>query len=110
MSMTAPTSALRDPLLDRLAAYAFWFFLGAIGAHRFYWGKYKSAIGMCALLLLGIPLFLFGILAGAAGISFESISGALAGGGTALIGFAMIGAHAIWWLLDAVFILLWDPR
>jgi TM2 domain-containing membrane protein YozV len=41
---------------NRLAAYAFWFFLGWLGAHRFYAGRTKSAFCMLALTLTGIGL------------------------------------------------------
>jgi hypothetical protein len=40
------------------AAYALWFFLGWFGAHRFYAGRTKSALGMVALSLsvVGLPI------------------------------------------------------
>lgn len=57
------------------ASYLLWFFLGNIGAHRFYLGRTKSGVGMLLLLLLGwIPLFL---------------------------GWAVLG---LWWVVDAFLI------
>lgn len=34
-------------------AYVLWFFLGSLGAHRFYLGRTGSAIGMLVLCVLG---------------------------------------------------------
>lgn len=34
-------------------AYVLWFFLGSLGAHRFYLGRTGSAIGMLVLSVLG---------------------------------------------------------
>lgn len=47
-------------------AYALWFFLGTLGAHRFYLGKIKTAvtyllIALFGWLLLGIPYIILGI-------------------------------------------------
>ncbi len=57
------------------ASYLLWFFLGGLGAHRFYLGSTGTAIAQLLLGLLGwIPLFL---------------------------GWAVLG---IWWLVDAFLI------
>lgn len=41
------------------AAYVLWFFLGSLGAHRFYLGATGTAVAQLLLALLGwIPLFL----------------------------------------------------
>ena len=42
-------------------AYALWLFLGWFGAHRFYAGRPKSALGMAALTLsiVGLPISIF---------------------------------------------------
>ena len=34
-------------------AYVLWFFLGSLGAHRFYLGRTGSAVGMLVLFILG---------------------------------------------------------
>lgn len=59
-----------------------WFFLGYFGAHRFYWGKTKSAVLMALATIVGIiTTFLF-------------------------IGvFVLIGV-GIWWVIDLVIILM----
>lgn len=36
-------------------AYAFWFFLGALGGHRFYMGDYGIALVQVILFLIGFP-------------------------------------------------------
>ena len=45
-------------------ALLFWFFLGWLGAHRFYLEKYESAIPLALLWIVGAFLFLngFGLL------------------------------------------------
>jgi TM2 domain-containing membrane protein YozV len=42
-------------------AYALWFFLGWLGAHRFYAGRPKSAMAMAGLSLtiIGLPVTIF---------------------------------------------------
>jgi TM2 domain-containing membrane protein YozV len=42
-------------------AYVLWFFLGWLGAHRFYAGRPKSAMAMAALSLsmIGLPITIF---------------------------------------------------
>ncbi len=47
------------------AAYLLWFFLGGLGAHRFYLGKKGTGAAQAALGLLGwLPLFLGWIVLG----------------------------------------------
>jgi TM2 domain-containing membrane protein YozV len=63
--------------------YLLWFFLGGFGAHRFYFGKTKSAIGMLCLTL------------GSAVLS--------------LIVIGLVGYLALfcWWVYDAIQINKW---
>ena len=65
-----------------LAAYVLWFFLGYVGAHRFYLGRPLSGLIMLALsaITLVLSLVSFGVL-----------------------GFlwAVVG---LWWLIDALLI------
>jgi len=61
-------------------AYLLWFFLGTLGAHRFYAGRTGSAIAILLLTLFSIPLSIVGI---------------------GLLGLVLVG---IWVLLDAFLI------
>lgn len=65
-----------------LVAYLLWFFLGYVGAHRFYLGRPVSALIMLALsaVILVLTLISFGFL------SFL---------------WAIVG---LWWLIDALLI------
>ena len=63
-----------------LIAYLLWFFLGGIGAHRYYTGATGSAIFMTILFVLSIVL-----------------SVVIIGG----LGFLILG---IWWIIDAFLI------
>ncbi|WP_293380244.1 TM2 domain-containing protein [Phenylobacterium sp. SCN 70-31] len=58
------------------AAYLLWFFLGGVGAHRFYMGLTGSAIGQLVLSVLGWATIWFGI------------------------GFLFLAALGIWLLID----------
>jgi len=64
-------------------AYALWFFLGMLGAHRFYSGKTGGAVAQLLITLISIPLCLV------------------------LIGFLTIFANAIWVLIDVFLISGW---
>ena len=61
-------------------SYALWFFLGGIGAHRFYLGKTGSAIAMLALFVIG---WLTTVI---------------------LIGWLVLLVFGIWWIVDAFLI------
>ena len=65
-----------------LVAYLLWFFLGYVGAHRFYLGRPVSALIMLALsaVILVLTLISFGFL------SF------------------LWGIVGLWWLIDALLI------
>jgi TM2 domain-containing membrane protein YozV len=64
-------------------AYVLWWFLGWAGGHRFYLGRGGSAVLMLLLWVLGGAL------------SFV------------LIGYPLLLAAAVWWLLDAFMIPGW---
>lgn len=65
-----------------IAAYVLWFFLGYVGAHRFYLGRPLS--GLIMLALSGVTLVL------------------------TLVSFGVLGflwfAVGLWWLIDALLI------
>lgn len=61
-------------------AYLFWFFLGMVGAHRFYLGKSGSGAMMLIVFLVSWPLLFAGV---------------------GVLGFAIIG---LWALVDAFLI------
>ena len=63
-----------------LVAYLLWWFLGSLGAHRFYLGRTGSAVAMLVITLLSIPLMLI------------------------LIGFVGIAVVGVWWIVDAFLI------
>jgi TM2 domain-containing membrane protein YozV len=64
-------------------AYLLWFFLGGLGAHRFYMGRVGSGIGMAALAVASAVLSVFLI---------------------GLIGFPIL---FVWWVVDAFLINKW---
>ncbi|MBB5575074.1 MULTISPECIES: TM2 domain-containing protein [Rhizobium] len=62
------------------AAYLLWFFLGTLGAHRFYLGRTGSAVAQLILCVVGwLTTFL-------------------------IIGFALLTVLGIWWIVDAFLI------
>jgi TM2 domain-containing membrane protein YozV len=66
------------------AAYLFWFFLGGIGAHRFYLGYVLSGGGM---LLISVFIFIFSIL------PFFFV-----------FAYPLLALLTVWWLADAFLI------
>ncbi len=62
------------------AAYLLWFFLGTLGAHRFYLGRTGSGLAQLALLVVGW------------------LTAAI------VIGFGFLIALGIWWIVDAFLI------
>lgn len=87
----------RDPTRDKAVAYILWIFLGFVGAHRFWWGKWQTGLGMLLLPIAGLGMM-------------EAVAEALASGGVAIAGWLMIVGSLLWTLLDAALIALWDPR
>lgn len=63
-----------------LVAYLLWFFLGFFGVHRFYLGRWVSGLLMLVLFGIGSALTFIGV------------------------GYVLIGAVALWWLIDALLI------
>ena len=61
-------------------AYVLWFFLGTLGVHRFYLGRINSGITFLALTIFGII------------------------GSFIYVGFALIIAVWVWWIIDAFLI------
>ncbi|MEF0940212.1 TM2 domain-containing protein [Rhizobium sp. BR 362] len=62
------------------AAYLLWFFLGTLGAHRFYLGRTGSGVVQLILFVLGwLTTFL-------------------------IVGFALLAVLGIWWIVDAFLI------
>ena len=81
--ITDEVSIQDTPEKNPAIAYALWFFLGAFGAHRFYFGKTGSGFGMAGLTVGSIllsPVFI------------------------GLVGFPVIVG---WWLFDAFQIGKW---
>lgn len=66
-----------------VVAYLLWFFLGGFGAHRFYFGKTGSAIGMLGLNIASAVLSVIAI---------------------GLVGYL---ALFVWWVIDAFLIGKW---
>ena len=65
-------------------AYLLWFFLGGLGAHRFYLGAYITGAVQLVFLLAGVGLMLMG--EGSAGW---------------FIGTVPLTLLGLWWLVDA---------
>tara|TARA_B100000073_G_scaffold346659_1_gene358649 strand:+ start:4245 stop:4643 length:399 start_codon:yes stop_codon:yes gene_type:complete len=60
-------------------AYVLWFFLGMVGAHRFYLGKIKTGVAMLLLTVVG---WITSVI---------------------LVGFLFLFAAGIWWLIDVYY-------
>lgn len=108
--MTNSSQPSNEFIRDKVIAYLFWFFLPALGAHRFWWGKWKTALLMLAMNIGGWAAIFFGIIGTALGAGMNLQSIMLAGGGAAIAGVISMALAGIWWVLDVVFILLWGPR
>lgn len=70
-------SELEQKKLSTVVGYILWFFLGQLGAHRFYTRKIGSAVAMLVLEILG---WLTAII---------------------LIGFVFLAIVGVWWIVDA---------
>ena len=76
-----------------ILAYALWFFLSFLGAHKFYLGK----VGQGLLYVLGPTTAAVVVAVGAVAAEERSTK---AGEVLALLGVAGILAFVIWWILD----------
>ncbi len=65
---------------NMFVAYLLWWFLGSLGAHRFYLGRVKTGIAQLLLFVVGLATIFF------------------------VVGCFLIVAWGIWWALDAYFI------
>jgi TM2 domain-containing membrane protein YozV len=66
-----------------LISYLLWFFLGSLGAHRYYNGRLKTGLGMLALTVVGWLTV---------GVK---------------IGALFLLAVSVWWVVDAFMIPRW---
>jgi TM2 domain-containing membrane protein YozV len=111
---TEPAQAVKsttlEPYSEKVAAYALWFFLGALGAHRFYAHRNASAIAMLALCVGGWIAFLAGGGGLAYGIANEAVGTGVSGMAGLIVGGLAIAANAGWWCVDAILIALWKQE
>jgi len=78
MNTTSRDMMLYDAQKKSLGiAYLLWFFLGSVGAHRFYVGRTGSAIALLLLTLIGAATTFVGV------------------------GFFILGCSGLWVLVDA---------
>ncbi len=77
-------SAMKFSFGDKsiLIAFLLWFFAGCLGVHRMYLGKMVSGIIMAVLFIVGWATFIF------------------------FIGGPILGLVGLWWLVDAVLMVL----
>lgn len=77
-------SAMKFSFDDKsiLVAFLLWFFIGCLGAHRMYLGKMVTGIIMAVLFIVGWATFIF------------------------FIGGPILGLVGLWWLVDAVLMIL----
>ena len=73
---SAPPTVFVRPLKETGIAYLFAILLGAFGAHHFYLGNVGAAIGFIALWWIGWFTTIF------------------------LVGFVLLFAAAVWWIVD----------
>ncbi|MBL8573411.1 MAG: TM2 domain-containing protein [Hyphomicrobiaceae bacterium] len=69
-----------------LVAYLLWFFLGGIGAHRFYCGKVASGLVQAGMMVFGVLTMVL------------------------IIGLPLVIAAGLWALVDAAFVHRWVRR
>lgn len=70
-----------------IVGYLFWFFLGVVGAHRFYHRKIITGIAMLFLFILGFLLIPLGG-----------------------IGAFLLFIVLIWWIVDAFLVVRWTRK
>jgi hypothetical protein len=114
-SISAPAPAPSfDPKRQRwekTIAYALWAFLGMFGAHRFWWGKTRSALAQLGLLAIAVPALVYGSWRYAGRLFIDSQSSTY-GLEIALCaaGFCAFLAAMAWWLADGARIRVWPAR
>lgn len=87
-STTTTTTEQGSVVPSLVIAYVLLFFLGGFGGHRFYAGKFKSAIGMAALNLTAVLLA-------------ATVVGMV-------LAVPMWIAFGIWWIADAITMPRWN--
>lgn len=80
MQENSTTLSIQIEGKNMVIAYVLWWFLGWAGIHRFYLGKNKSGAMQLGLFIIGWATVVV------------------------FVGFALLGALGIWWLLDAYYV------
>lgn len=84
-------------------AYLLWWFLGTFGAHRFYFGKIATAVGMLLLPPLVILLFILTVASSFA-LKIKDVEVYVF---LLVLFWTAVGATLIWWFIDAFLIPVW---
>lgn len=111
MSSSQPTAAqIRQEANKKspVIAYVLWFFLGGFAAHRFYAGRWQSALVWIALAVLAVVLIVMGLPPNVEGLSPEELAAQMSP--LYMAGLAIYGVLLIWWIVDAFLIPGWIRR